>query len=167
MPAIRQHGEVQHCRLMLEVSQYTSMDVKYSTTDYAIVGGRFSDIAAGIAISAAANAAVRHRAEQMARPQWRGLGIGSVIMTDRRLMFGVGGSWASQYFNHLLELIPSPQTWGVTVTFEGVPPIHLRGPAAPYLTVALCALVHGTPWTPDTDYRQIFGSPSPREIESP
>ena len=154
--AMRQ-GEIQHCQLVLELSQFTAMDVEYST-GYSVSGGLIG-IAAGQALSAAANANARRKAEEMARPQWRTIGIGSVVMTDRRLIFNVGGTWNSHYFDHLMELTPPIETWGVTVVFEGIPPVHLRGPAAPYLTVALCAAFHGTPWIPGVDYRAVFGTP--------
>ena len=149
-------GELQHAQLLMDMSQFTGMDVEYST-GYAMSGGLIG-MAAGLAVSAAANANARRRAEAMARPQWRPVGRCPVIVTNQRLFLGLHGTWSSIWYSDLVQLAPNVAGWSVVLSFEGASAIMLRSPWAPWMTVAICAALYQQPWLPGVDYRGVFGA---------
>ncbi|MDR7275408.1 hypothetical protein [Catenuloplanes atrovinosus] len=156
-------GESQFGALAADVSAFHGMDVEYSTGGY-MFGGGLMFVAAGMLAGAANDARKRRRAEQQARPQWRPLGTAPVAITDQRLLVMIENQWRSCELRSLVSMQPDLGDWSVVMHFEGTPPMMLRGPWIPWLTVAISALMFGRPFPPGflppvAPHPQIHGAP--------
>ncbi len=107
-----------------------------------LMGGPFMMAATGIA-SAMGNRSRRTAAEREAMAQWRYCGSTRAVLTSNRLLISWEGQWVSFWLGSILEIQPHPATSSVCLAFEGSPPLSLRGPWIPYLSVALFYLRHG------------------------
>jgi hypothetical protein len=65
------------------------------------------------------------------------------VITSRRLIVGAEHRLAT-----VDSIEPDPADWSVTLRFRNEPPITLRGPWVPWLTVVICAELHGTACPP-------------------
>jgi hypothetical protein len=139
-------GEVQHGSLLMECQSFYAMEVEYST-GY-VWGGGLVASAVGLAASAASNAAAKNRAERMAQPQWRHLGSLPVVATNQRLLVMIDQQWSRFELPDLVSLHLDLGQWAMQLHFEGVPPLLMRGPWAPWLTVVISASLYGRPWPP-------------------
>ncbi|MDP9793930.1 hypothetical protein J2S43_002442 [Catenuloplanes nepalensis] len=154
-------GESQFGALVADLSVFHGIDVEYSTGGYAF-GGGLMFVAAGMLAGAANDARKRRRAENQARPQWRPLGTAPVVITDQRLLVMIDNQWQSSELRALVSMQPEPGDWAVTMHFEGAPPLRLRGPWVPWMTVAISASMFGRPFppgfAPPVPHHQIQGA---------
>ena len=117
-----------------------------------VMGGPFMMAATGIA-SAMGNRSRRNAAELQAMPQWRYGGPTRAVLTSARLLILSEGQWVSFYLASIREMQPDPAHYSLAMTFEGCPPLALRGPWMPYMSLALFYLLHGR-----ADPRAIAGA---------
>jgi hypothetical protein len=141
-------GEVQHGSPVLDCSTFIAMDVEY-TTGY-VWGGGLIGTAVGLGVSAAANAAAKSRAERKARAQWRPLGPLPVVVTNQRVLLLIQHRWNSFEYGEIVAIQLDVPQWTLVLTFEGAPPVMLRGPWAPWTGVVIAASTLGQPWPPGT-----------------
>jgi hypothetical protein len=159
-------GEVQYGSPVLEYLSFYGMDVEYES--HTAVSGGLLFTAVGMAASAASNAAARNRAERMARPQWRPLGVWPAVVTNRRLLTMVQYRWSSWSLDEIIGIQLDLPHRVLVLTFEGAPPLMLRGPWAPWTGVVLSASTSGQPWPPGTvlppavTHRPVTGAPPTR-----
>jgi len=107
-----------------------------------LMGGPWMMVATGVA-SAVGNRSRRTAAEFEAMARWRPGGRTRAVLTSARLLISAEGQWMSYYFGAILEIQPDPAHYAMVLAFEGAPPLSLRGPWVPYLSVALLYLLHG------------------------
>ncbi|GAB3981851.1 hypothetical protein [Plantactinospora veratri] len=140
-------GESQFAALTVDVSIFHGMDVEYTTGGYGFHGGLLF-VAAGMAVGAASDARKRRRAEEQARPQWRFMGRAPAVVTDQRLLVMIDNKWNSLHLGSLVSIHPDLRSWALVMQFEGAPPLMLRGPWVPWLTVLISAVMFGQPFPP-------------------
>lgn len=75
---------------------------------------------------------------------WQHRGRRAAVITSRRLILDTAG----YEFRSLILVQPNPLSWSVNLYFQGAPPIMLRGPWVPWMTVVMCAELYGAPWPP-------------------
>ncbi len=139
-------GEIQHGVASLNLMVFSGMDVEY-TTGYTWGGGL---IMSGItmAASAAANASAKSRAQNLARPQWRPLGMSQITVTSQRMAIQRGAMWSSLDLYSLVNIQVDLSRWTIYPTFQNEDPMLLQGPWAPWLAVVMSSVVSGNPWPP-------------------
>jgi len=125
-----------------------------------LMGGPLMMAATGMA-SAVGNRSRRTQAELEAMARWRPGGRTRAVLTSARLLVSAEGQWMSHYFGTILEVQPDPAHYSVVLAFEGAPPLSLRGPWVPYLSVALLYLLHGKADPRSIELPSASGSASP------
>jgi hypothetical protein len=138
-------GEIQHGALQIEAQAYYSQTVEYTTGGYGFGGGLLF-VGAGMAAGAIRDANVKRRAEMEAMAQWRLIGLVACAVTNQRLLIQVEGQWQSYPLRNLVSLTPELPAWALVLAFEGQPPVRLRGPWVPWLTVVITSLQFNQPW---------------------
>ena len=137
-----QADETEYAAADAEFLRYYGRDGGSYVHSTLVMGGPFMMAATGIA-SAVGNRSRRTAAEQEAMPQWRYCGSTRAVLTSNRLLISWDGQWVSFHLGSILEIQPNPATSSVCLAFEGSPPLSLRGPWIPDLSVALFYLLHG------------------------
>lgn len=134
-------GELPYADTALEYARFYAMNVAYNKTT--VIGfGSLPFMAATLAGSAIANSVARSRAQAMAAQQWREIQIGRVVLTDRRFLANAGGRWLSFYHEAIVEFLPSAENFALVLSFQDSEPLRLRGPAVPWVSVALGSLLY-------------------------
>jgi hypothetical protein len=113
-------------------------------TTYATSGGFFFGyplfVAAGVALSAAGNAARRSAAEATAREQWREHQGVRLVVSNQRLICNVNGQWLSFYYADMTAVYPEVDHWALVCQFGSTAPLLLQGlgvPSAALITVLM------------------------------
>jgi hypothetical protein len=141
---VRLHpGELLYADVAAEYSRFYGTDVQYRSSSF-FAFGRPAFLVAGLAVNAMANHAARTRAMAAAAAQWREYAWAPTIVTQHRTMCLVEGVFLEFPHSAVLMVAPDPSDWSVYLTLNGVVPLRLRGPAVPWLSVVLMALLEGT-----------------------
>jgi hypothetical protein len=126
------------------------MDVTYGQSSTFIIGSPLL-MAAGLIGSAVGNAYTRNKAANMAQAQWRPQGSVRTILTNQRILCDVTGQWLDFWHEGIVELLADLPQWMVVTRYEVGDPLMLRGPLAPWYTVAMTYIAYGrqglaSPW---------------------
>jgi hypothetical protein len=119
-------GEKQYGSFLVDVSDYFSAKVDYSSSIFASGGLFFTEYSTEV------------------QDGWRGDRRQAAVVTSQRLMLGE----TAHDFRSLILVQPNPLDWSVNLYFQGAQPIMLRGPWVPWMTVVMCAELYGSPWPP-------------------
>ena len=123
-------GEQCYAYRPVQCSQYATAEVEY------LHKTRFALSAAGLAMAAATaagNGLRKARASREAAAQWRDLGGGHLLVTDRRLMLHHQGTWHSMPYSDLVSLSCDPSALYFQKTDS--PPSRLACDAVDYCFV--------------------------------
>ena len=71
------------------------------------------------------------------------------IVTNRRLILG----GVERPLAAITSIEPDPADFAMTLRFRNAAPVSLRGPWVPWLGVVLSALLHGTAFPPEQEFR--------------
>lgn len=134
-------GEDAYLDLSLEYSRYYSVDVPYQVRRVIPIGSP-SYIIGTLAGNALGNAISRRVARTQAAACWREQQIGSVVLTNRRLSIGTRSGRLTFWHRGLAEFLPDPDAFTLTLVFYDTEPMRLRGPATPWLSVAMACLLY-------------------------
>lgn len=133
-------GEVLHANVQANCWWYGATDVEYEQRQL-LVFGSLGLLGLSAAASAAWNRRRRAEAEALAAPQWRLLGCAPVLATNERLLVQAEGTWTSVWLPDVLQFLPEPTDDWLELDSEGLPPLAIGGPWAPYLAVVLSYLL--------------------------
>lgn len=103
----------------------------------------------------AAQGLVNHRRRQQARrdqiPAWRLHRLGTVIVTDQRIMCsGIDGTLLDFWFGAVTEFYPDLASRAVVLAFsEQCQPLRIDGPAAPAIALWIAVGLYGDRWVED------------------
>lgn len=103
----------------------------------------------------AAQGLVNHRRRQQARreqvPAWRLHRLGTVIVTDQRIMCsGIDGTLLSFWFGAVTEFYPDLASRTVVLAFtDQCQPLRLEGAAAPAIALWIAVGLYGDRWVDD------------------
>ncbi len=134
--------ETEYAAAEAESYRYYGLDGGSYVHSTFLMGGPFMMAATGIA-SAMGNRSRRTAAQYEAMPRWRYIGPTRAVLTSARVLASSEGQWISFYLGGILEINPHPAQYTVTIAFEESPPLSLRGPWIPYMSIALFYLLHG------------------------
>ncbi|GGK67198.1 hypothetical protein Sme01_09820 [Sphaerisporangium melleum] len=151
-------GEVLHADLPLNHEVMYGMDVSYTHSTVAFGGPAL--FAAGLLVSAVGNAHRKHQAERMAAVQWRFHGVNQTILTNHRILAFAGDRWVTWDHRAIMELWPAPQEFTFTLLFNGIEPLRLSGPGAPWFGVALAHILYGSAFLAERPEFQCMSAPS-------
>lgn len=135
-------GEVAHIRVDAQAQQFCAAEVDYEERGFLAFGG-FAVLAASAAVSAIGNRRRRADAAAASVPQWRWLGPGGVVATDRRVIVGDPMAGLSVWYPAVHQIVPDLAQRQMGLHADGHHPMRVTGPWAPYLAVAVTYLVHG------------------------
>lgn len=123
-------------------ARFYGQDVSYSQS-----GGFFFGhplfVAAGLAVTAAGNAARRSAAEAAAAAQWREHQNVRLIVSNQRLICQVGGHWLSFDYGAMTAVYPEVQQWSLVCQFDSAEPLMLHGPGVPAAAVITVLMTYG------------------------
>lgn len=103
----------------------------------------------------AAQGLVNHRRRQQARrdqiPAWRLHRLGTVIVTDQRIICsGINGTLLDFWFGAVTEFYPDLAARTVVLAFsEQCEPLRIDGPAAPAIALWIAVGLYGDRWVED------------------
>lgn len=140
-PVILQPGEYAFADLSLEYSRLYGMDVTYENRTV-IPFGSPAFVIGALAANAVGNAVTRSRARAQAATTWRERQIAAVMLTSERLSIGTHGGRLSFWHGGLAEFLPAPDAFTLELIFHDTTPLMLRGPGAPWLSVAMARLLY-------------------------
>jgi hypothetical protein len=86
--------------------------------------------------------------------RWTPYGDVRVVLTDRRVLCEIQGTWHSFRHGSLLEVLPDLRRRRLTLGYDDHPAVCFQGPWVPWLTVGLAGTVFGVDWLgrhPDLD----------------
>jgi hypothetical protein len=84
-----------------------------------------------------------------------GAGRRLAVITSRRLILGT-----QEYsLRSVARLRPRPDEWALSLDVRGRGPVEISGPWVPWLSVVICAELHGAAWPPG--YAPVI--PAPRQ----
>jgi hypothetical protein len=152
-------GEVLHGDTQLRHEVWYGMDVTYTHSTFAFGGPVM--FAAGLLASAAGNAHRRRQAEAMAAQQWRFHGHNRTMLTSHRVMAFASDRWVTWEHRAVVELWPAPQDFTFTLVFNGIDPLRLTGPGAPWFSVLLAFQLYGPAFLAERPEFHSMGSPVP------
>lgn len=97
-------------------------------------------IMAAIGTSLLLRAARAESASKEARAQWRELQVNRSVVTNKRVLYCVGGhEWVSFWYKNVAEIIPLLEQQAILVRFHGGAPLRLVGASAPMAAVMMVA----------------------------
>lgn len=139
-PVLLECGEVLHAVGIATGWRYQALDVAYEQRRGFAIGG---PILFGVtaAVTAGANRRARQDAARRAVPQWRPLGQLQLLATSHRLLVLHAGTWASVWYDAILQVRPVVGDGRVELIFEDDVPYALVGSWVPYLTVVLTTVL--------------------------
>jgi hypothetical protein len=152
-------GEAAHVRVNAHAQHFCAAEVEYEEHGLLAFGG-FALLAASAAVSAIGNRRRRAGAEAEASPQWRSLGPGGVLATNRRLVIGDPLAGVSIWYRAVRQVVPNLAERQLALHADGHHPIRVIGPWAPYLGVAVAYLVHGEVLRPPS-WQAVAATPPP------
>lgn len=129
-------GAVEYCR-------FYGMDVPYTQRSTFAFGGPVF-VTAALVGTAISNSAARNNAQRMAVPQWRFDGYPHVVLTSSRMLIRNPSNYQWQSFSHssVIEFGPAVQEYSLRLGYQEYPPVRLRGPFVPWLSVVLAACLY-------------------------
>ncbi len=114
---------------------------------YAQSGGFFFGhplfVAAGLAVTAAGNAARRSAAEAAAAAQWREHQGVRLIASNQRLICHANGQWLSFDYGAMTAVYPEVEQWSLVCQFDSAEPLMLHGPGVPAAAVITVLMTYG------------------------
>jgi hypothetical protein len=123
-------------------ARFYGQDVAYNRS-----GGFFFGhplfVVAGVALSAAGNAARRSSAEAAAAAQWRKHQTVRLLVSNQRLVCNAGGQWLSFYYSAMTAVYPEVDRWALVCQFDSTTPLLLHGPAVPAAALVTVLMTHG------------------------
>jgi len=139
---IPQPGETFFFDTSAQYARYYGQDVTYATS-----GGFFFGhplfVAAGVAMTAAGNAARRSAAEAAAQAQWREQQSVRLLVSNQRLVCNVNGQWLSFFYSAMTAVYPEVDRWSLVCQFDSTSPMLLSGPAIPEAALLTVLMTHG------------------------
>jgi hypothetical protein len=166
--------ETLHMDAPVEYARFYGIDVTYRQRSVVAVGSPVFVLGA-LAANGIGNAAARSSARRMAAPQWREFQVARAVLTDQRLLAHTRSGWLSFWHSGMAEYRPDPRGFALVLTYPDCEPVLLRGPAVPWVCVALAWLLYGPetlgrlpvfhdwlpPVPPAPGSGQIGGTPGP------
>jgi len=139
---VPRHGEVFFSDTAVSYARFYGQDVTYARS-----GGFFYGhplfVAAGMAFSAAGNAARRSAAEAAAQAQWREHQVVRLIVSNQRLICLVGGQWLSFDYGAMTAVYPEVEQWSLVCQFDSTSPLLLHGPDVPSAAILTVLMTYG------------------------
>jgi hypothetical protein len=135
-------GEVLHAQIDAQGWRFRGVDVVYEQRRAVAAG--IVTFGVATALASIGNRRARRRAEELAVPQWRPLGMMPVLATNQRLLVFHERVWQSVWYSGICQLIPSPADGYLELRFEADPPYLLSGEWVPYLTVVVTTVLAQT-----------------------
>ncbi|MFD5827898.1 hypothetical protein [Lentzea sp. NPDC060358] len=135
-------GEAAFSDLTLGYARFYGMDVSYQQTDGFFYGSPLF-VAAGLAATAVGNSRARHRAENLAAPQWREHCPARVVVTNYCVMCFVGGRWLRFSYPAVVDFNADMPGGVCYLIFDGAEPLQLTGPQVPWLVVLMAGFLYG------------------------
>lgn len=132
----REPGELLFADTPLEYARFYATEVQYNPTTTIGIGS-IPFMLATLAGSAISNSIAHNRAMARAAPQWRESHITRIVLTGHRFLANVRGQWLSFYHYAIAEFLPSAENYSLVLNYHDAEPLRLRGPAAPWVSVAL------------------------------
>lgn len=65
------------------------------------------------------------------------------MLTSHRLLAFAGDRWVPWNYRSVMELWPAPDYFSLILVFNGIDPLRLTGPGAPWFSVALAYMLYG------------------------
>ena len=100
-------------------------------------------VAAGLAVTAAGNAARRSAAEAAAVAQWREHQGVRLIVSNQRLICQANGQWLSFDYGAMTAVYPEVEQWSLVCQFDSAEPLMLHGPGVPAAAVITVLMTYG------------------------
>lgn len=125
----------------LTYNRYCAAEVVYRTGPAVVIGSPHFLI--GYALGTLVQRArFRHKACQLAQPQWRSAPLTCAVVTNRRLWCHVDHQWA--HFDY--DVITGYELCGqaLTLSFTHAVPLKITGAWAPWIAVAVAHLRYGS-----------------------
>jgi len=139
---VPQPGETFFFDTSAQYARYYGQDTTYTTS-----GGFFFGhplfVAAGVAMTAAGNAARRSAAEAAAQTQWREQQSVRLLVSNQRLVCNVNGQWLSFFYSAMTAVFPEVERWSLVCQFDSTSPLLLSGPAIPETALMTVLMTHG------------------------
>ena len=140
-------GEVAHAHIApVRMAGYFGSDGSYSRS-FVLLGGPVGLALTGAA-SLAHNASKKAEAQRNAIPRWHDVGIGSVLVTNQRIVLMLeGGAHPCSYADAGALEWAQARAGGAAVRMQpaGMPPLLLESDWAPLIYVFVHAVVDGAP----------------------
>lgn len=152
--------ETVHMDSALEYARFYGTDVTYQRQSVVAYGSPLFVLGA-LAVNGIGNASARSQAMAMAAPQWREMHFTRVALTDQRFIVQVGMEWLSFWHSGMAHFAPEPRDFTLVTTYSDCEPMRLRGPAAPWVCVALAWLLYGPETLPGLPAFHGFTAPPP------
>lgn len=124
-------------------------DGQYRRSDYFMVA-RPSVMLGALAVNAAINRRRKTAAQRDAQPQWRDEQNAHVWATTHRLIWEGQRGLESLSYGNITGFYPDLDNWTLTLgADDGYPPVRLRGPAVPLVSLWTATAVLGQRWSGD------------------
>ncbi len=140
-PIPPQPGETTYADLPLEYSRFYGTNESYRQRSLRVSGPPVFIVTA-LAANVVTNAAARQRAQMRAAPQWREHQVVRTVLSNTRLLVSTSSGWMSFWHRGLVEFLPEPDAFALTLAFSDCEPVMLRGPGVPWLSVAMACQVY-------------------------
>lgn len=151
---VLQPGETALGEIWAEFSRYMELQVQYPGHRSMFVMGSPAFMAGALLGKLFSDAADRREAARLAAlaaPQWRIIGFPRVILTDQRMIAHLPARYELTSFWHggLMGFTPSMAQFSLELVYSDCPPVRLRGPRVPWMSVAFASCIYPTSSTAD------------------
>jgi hypothetical protein len=151
---VLQPGETALGEILAEFSRYMELEVQYPAPRSMFVMGSPAFMAGAMLGKLFGDAADRREASRLAalaRPQWRIMGFPRVALTDQRMITHFSGRYELTSFWHggLVGFTPSTTQFSLELVYSDCPPVRLRGPRVPWMSVAFASCIYPASYTTD------------------
>lgn len=144
---VLQSGETALGEILAEFSHYVELEVQYPAPRSMFVMGSPAFMAGALLGKLFSDAADRREAARLAAlaaPQWRIIGFPRVILTDQRMLAHFPERYEQVSFWHsgLAGFTPSMTRFSLELVYSECPPVRLRGPSVPWMSVAFASCIY-------------------------
>jgi hypothetical protein len=151
---VLQPGETALGEIVAEYSRYMKLEVQYPAPRSMFVLGSSAFMLGALLGKLFSDAADRREAARLAAlaaPQWRITGFPRVVLTDQRMIayFPEQYDLVSFWHGGLVGFTPSMTQFSLELVYPDCPPVRLRGPRVPWMSVAFASCFHPASCTKD------------------
>jgi hypothetical protein len=144
---VLQPGEAALGEILAEFSRYMELKVQYPARRSMFVMGSPAFMAGAMIGKLFSDAADRRQAARLAAlaaPQWRIMGFPRVVLTNQRMIAHFSERYELTSFWHggLVGFTPSMTQFSLELVYSDCPPVRLRGPRVPWMSVAFASCIY-------------------------